>query len=294
MKAANTESSITRLQLSGRNGIALAGDAAGPEDGPLVLFLHGGGQTRHSWGTAQRMMAADGYRVVTFDARGHGESEWDERGDYSLAAFAADLRCVVDRIGRPAALIGASLGGHAAAYAVTQPPRVKAWSLVLVDVVPRINPVGRAHIIDFMGANPDGFSSLAEAAEAISTYLPHRERPPTTSGLGKNLKQRANGRYYWHWDPLFLESRVDPPELMERLEAGLAEIEVPILLVRGGASDVVTDAEASQFRRIVPDAEIANVAKATHMVAGDRNDAFNRSIITFLRRHAQGFGRDGA
>lgn len=276
----------TPILIQGYRGLSLVGEVAGPQEGPLVVLLHGGGQTRHSWGAAQRELAASGYRAVTFDARGHGESAWDPQGDYTLAAFADDLRRLVGHFSRPAALIGASLGGHAAAYAVTQPPRTDSWALVLVDVVPRINPAGRAHIIGFMAANPEGFASLNEAAEAVARYLPHRERPPTTAGLRKNLRQRTDGRYYWHWDPRFLAHPIDSPDIVDRLELGLAEVDVPILLVRGGASDVVTDAEAQQFRTIVPRSETTDVAKATHMVAGDRNDAFNRSIIAFLRRHA--------
>jgi pimeloyl-ACP methyl ester carboxylesterase len=58
---------------------------------------------------------------------------------------------------------------------------------------------------------------------------------------------------------------------------------VPVLLVRGQRSDVVDDAGIEEFRQKLPHLEIASVAGAGHMVAGDRNDAFNRSVISFLR-----------
>jgi len=279
-------SSSMTMHFEGAGGLPLVGDLAGPVDGPLVVFLHGGGQTRHSWGAAQARMAERGFRALTLDLRGHGDTVWAPDGDYSLACFAEDLRRVVARLERPAALVGASLGGHAATFAVTQPPGLPSWALVLVDVVPRINPVGRAHIIAFMKAHPDGFATLDEAADAIAQYLPHRKRPTTTSGLAKNLRRKPDGRYYWHWDPRFLDHPVDDPEVVDRMEAGLQTADLPILLVRGGASDVVTDVEARRFRQLVPAAEMVDVTRATHMVAGDRNDAFNDAIVRFLDRHA--------
>jgi len=58
-----------------------------------------------------------------------------------------------------------------------------------------------------------------------------------------------------------------------------------VLLIRGGFSDIVTDEEVAEMRRLVPQTEVFDVAGAGHMVAGDRNDAFNEGVLTFLRRH---------
>src|SRR5690348_15116279 len=100
-------------------GVALAVDVAGPEDGTPVLLFHGGGQTRHSWHHTAAALADHGWRTYNTDLRGHGESDWDARGDYSLDAFAADIRAIArtvtsrnPRATKPA-LVGASLGGVA-------------------------------------------------------------------------------------------------------------------------------------------------------------------------------------
>src|ERR1700690_1963226 len=75
----------------GAGGLALAGDLTGPEDGPTVVLLHGGGQTRHAWRHAAGEFGARGYHTLTLDARGHGDSDWDPAGRYSVEALRADL-----------------------------------------------------------------------------------------------------------------------------------------------------------------------------------------------------------
>lgn len=61
-------------------------------------------------------------------------------------------------------------------------------------------------------------------------------------------------------------------------------ITIPTLLVRGRMSDIVSDESVRELRELVPHAEIVDVAGAGHMVAGDRNDAFNQAVIDFVTR----------
>ena len=163
-------------------------------------------------------------------------------------------------------------------------------ALVLVDIAPRIESEGSRRIGDFMLEHMErGFGSVEEAAAAVAAYNPHRPPPSDLSGLQRNLRRRADGRWVWHWDPRFLsgqegsvdETRVSllPPE---RLEAAARALRLPTLLVRGRMSDVLSEEGARQFLELVPTAEYVDVAGAGHMVAGDRNDAFNDAIIRFL------------
>jgi pimeloyl-ACP methyl ester carboxylesterase len=158
---------------------------------------------------------------------------------------------------------------------------------VLVDVVPRIDPDGGKKIGDFMRARPDGFATLEEAADAVSAYNPHRPRPKDVSGLMKNLRVRDDGRLHWHWDPRFVqnEKRVEPPQFAEILLDAADRVRIPSLLVRGMQSDIVSEAGVEEFRRHLPALEVYDVIGAGHMVAGDRNDAFNDGVIGFLQRH---------
>ncbi len=75
---------VIKFSVQNRNGLWLAGEQIGHTGGPAVVELHGGGQTRQSWGTAARAFAERGYLVLSYDARGHGDSHWDDEGDYHL------------------------------------------------------------------------------------------------------------------------------------------------------------------------------------------------------------------
>lgn len=272
------------MRLPTSSGPVLAADAAGPEDGPPVVFLHGGGQTRHSWGTAAKAAAAKGFRALTVDLRGHGDSEWASDGDYRIAAHVGDLKDVLATLSGPAALVGASLGGLTALVATGEGAPVRA--LVLVDVVPKLEMEGAQEIRAFMTSNPHGFASVDEAADAVSAYLPHRDRPSDTSGLRKNLRQHADGRYYWHWDPAMLEGmhQLDPAAREAELAAAARKVRVPTLLVRGGRSRIVSMEGVQAFRSDIPHSEFVNIEQADHMVAGDANDAFNVPLLDFLER----------
>lgn len=129
-----------RQQFVAADGVTLAGDVGGPQGAPLVLLMHGGGQTRHSWSKAGHSLAGRGYRVVNLDARGHGESDWSQNGAYSLDDRVNDVRAVVERHKGPYALVGASMGGLTSIHAVGQ--GLCAAGVVLVDIVPDMEPAG--------------------------------------------------------------------------------------------------------------------------------------------------------
>ncbi len=274
----------TAVDFAGRAGVRLVGDVFGEPAHPGLLFLHGGGQTRHAWSDSARSLAAVGFHVVTLDLRGHGDSQWAPDGDYTLDAFAEDIRCVARGFGAPPAIVGASLGGLSALIAVSEATGPVASKLVLVDVAPRLEPDGVARIVGFMRARPDGFASLDEAADAIADYLPHRPRPSDTSGLAKNLRKGDDGRYRWHWDPAFLaERRPHAQRSEDRLRAAARTLAVPTLLVRGRRSDLLSARGVEEFLALVPGAQFVDVAGAGHMVAGDKNDAFTAALEPFLR-----------
>ncbi len=271
-------------------GVDLVADAFGDESDPPVVLLHGGGQTRHAWGSAAEAFAASGRYALAFDLRGHGHSDWSPDGVYGLSRFAGDVRAIVAYLGGPPALVGASLGGLSSIIAIGESTEPVASSLVLVDVAPRVEEVGRNKIADFMRSGFNGFESLEDAADTIAAFVPHRPRPTDLSGLRKNLRQRGDGRWYWHWDPRFITNRegVDGQDGLvnhERLCTAASRISIPTMLVRGRMSDIVSDESVRELQQLVPHAEVVDVAGAGHMVAGDKNDAFNSAVIEFVQRN---------
>ena len=149
---------------------------------------------------------------------------------------------------------------------------------------------GRDKIQGFMRAGMRGFDTLEDAADSVSEFIPHRPRPSDLSGLRKNLRQRGDDRWYWHWDPRWITNKagVDGQEGIvnhRRLCAASRRITIPTMLVRGRMSDIVSDESVRELRELIPHAEIVDVAGAGHMVAGDRNDAFNAAVIDFVTRY---------
>lgn len=280
-------------RFAGSDNLTLAADIGGPEDGPTVVLLHGGGQTRHSWHGTWRVLVDAGWRAVSVDLRGHGDSDWHPDGNYSHLGFARDILAVSAALPTPPVFVGASLGGLASLIAIAEAPdqRAVARGLVLVDVAHRLEQEGRDRIVQFMLERLDGFDTLDEVADTIHAFNPHRPRPTDLSGLAKIVRQR-NGRWYWHWDPRFMTDRhLGDDETRTRLLsedrriAAARALTVPVLLVRGRSSDILSEEGAREFLDLVPHAEFADVAGAGHMVAGDRNEVFNNAVLGFLARH---------
>ncbi|WP_280260800.1 alpha/beta fold hydrolase [Nocardia abscessus] len=282
MSNANYLLEPSRLRLRGSGGIELAADQFGPVDGPLVVFLHGGGQTRHSWKQTGARLGASGMRVVTVDARGHGDSAWAPDRDYRRETMVDDLLLVLEQLGAPAVVVGASMGGVTGLLATARPGGEAISALVLVDIVTRPEPEGVARVIDFLGKHRDGFDTLEQAADAVAEYLPHRPRPKNTDGLLRNLRER-DGRWYWHWDPGMLSDRVeDPSAMIEPMEDAARALRIPVLLVRGMRSDVVSAEGAEAFQRLVPHAQLVEIGGAAHTAAGDDNDSFTDAVAKFV------------
>jgi pimeloyl-ACP methyl ester carboxylesterase len=272
----------------GADGLSLAADVWGAPEAPVVLLLHGGGQHRHSWRDTSAALAAAGFRVVALDARGHGDSEWSESGNYEITTMRDDVLAVLDTLAGQVIIVGASMGGLTGLLAARAAGPSRVPALALIDVVPRFEKSGSARIRHFMQSGLAGFARLEDAANAVAAYLPHRPRPRSVEGLRRNLRQHADGRWYWHWDPSMMTTppQDDPEERLVELEQAARELRIPVLLVHGQLSDVITDEGAAAFRDLVQDVRLVHIAGVGHTAAGDDNDEFSRVVIDFCREVA--------
>lgn len=281
--------------------LSLAVETRHPAGHPTLLFAHGFGQTRGAWSGAAAALADAGCRCVTFDTRGHGESDRvvngaDSRGGYHMDQFADDLLRMAAAQPQPPILVGASMGGLLGIVLAGEVRPTPFRALVLVDITPRWETAGVERILAFMQAHPDGFANYTEAAEQIAVYLPQRRERKSEEQLRPLLREGADGRLRWHWDPALLAGGVvqESERYQPRLQAAAAKIDVPVLLLSGARSDVVSRATVDEFLQLVPHARHVELPHATHMVAGDANDAFTREVARFVqslapsvdRRHA--------
>jgi pimeloyl-ACP methyl ester carboxylesterase len=280
----------TTITFTG-SGVVLAADrweADGPHRHGVVVLLHGGGQTRHSWRKTGARLSAAGWAAITIDSRGHGDSDWPPEADYGHDALGRDLGAIVEQLGEKPVIVGASMGGLTALIAEGNHPGL-ARALVLVDIVPRIEQQGSDEIVSFMRSGVDGFASLEEAADAVAAYTPNRPRPGNPEGLRKNLRLR-DGRWYWHWDPRMIGRSDGLPTADfwydEAVDAA-TKVRVPTMLVRGAQSAIVSDAGVEELLRLIPHAEYVDVADAAHMIAGDNNDVFAERLVEFLDRRVR-------
>ena len=308
------------LYFTGADDIQLAATSYGSPADRAVLLLHGAGQTRHSWRNAGKSLAQANWYSICLDTRGHGESEWPDDGDYSIDTLIADIRSVVEHLtletGHRPVLAGASLGGITAMLAQGESPERLFESLVLVDITPRIDQAGVERIIGFMNQHQHGFASIEEAVDAVALYQSHRNKRKNNcaggteassgnglgtgnsashstgqgagNGLKKNLRLAEDGRYYWHWDPRLMdhirEFNKSNLRLIERQQIAASHLTLPVLLVRGAQSEIVSRESVEEFLQLVPHAKFVDVADAAHMVAGDNNDLFIQSIQDFLQQ----------
>jgi pimeloyl-ACP methyl ester carboxylesterase len=275
------EKTVSRVRTT--DGLELAVEVRHPLGSPALLFAHGFGQTRGAWRGTAAALAAQGYRCVSFDSRGHGESDRVPDGDYHMEQFIDDLRLLAHAEQRKPILMGASMGGLLGLVLAGEMDPEAFIALVLVDITPRWETAGVERILAFMQAHPDGFAGYEEAAEQIAVYMPHRAERKTEDQLRPLLRQGVDGRLRWHWDPALLNGLVSESERYQpRLMAAAAGVRVPTLLLSGGRSDVVSRGNVDEFLQLVPHAEHVELPRATHMVAGDANDAFTREIARFI------------
>lgn len=275
------------LEFRMSDGVRLQADSYG--QGPVLLLAHGAGQTRQSWRGVARAQAERGWRSITVDLRGHGDSDWHAGQDYSIERYGRDIAEIARALGGNVFHVGASLGGNAAIASVGRLAPELFRALVLVDVVPQVDATGVAEILGFMDDHLDqGFADVDEASRAVSAYRGEPPRAPgQASGLARYLRQRPDGRLIWHWDPAFIRGPMQgrlTPAYARQLEQDLRQIRCPLLLLRGLDSNVVTDDAERAFLQAAPQARVGRVGGAGHMVVGDSNTRFAAELERFLQQ----------
>ena len=273
--------------LTGAGGLQLAATAfptaAALQADSTLLFAHGFGQTRGAWLRTGSALAAEGYAGLSYDARGHGESARNAIDTpYTGEEFADDLIIVAGEHVQPPVLIGASMGGLFGLLAEARWPGLFR-AMVLVDITPRWEEAGMQRILAFMTAFPDGFDSLEHASDIIAAYLPHRRSRKTPGELRELLREGDDARWRWHWDPRLIDDLVrDSAQHQDSIADAARAIRCPVLLISGGRSDLVSSRTVEEFQALVPHATHAHLPQATHMLAGDDNDAFTTTVLEYL------------
>ncbi len=274
------------IRLQG-DGLELAGSAYGSSTAPPVLFFHGGGQSRNAWIGSAKTVAEAGYYGISFDLRGHGDSDWAIDGDYLLDAFGRDVEHLISRFNQPVTLVGASRGGQAALVGGSRHPD-KVRLIMLADVAPMMRNDGVDGIRAFFAEGETGFATLDEAADSLARHL-NQPRMDNSGRLARAMRQDDAGHWHWRWDPATGKREfLHPPSEAEALLAAAARVKSPIVLVRAEFSHLLTNEGVSRFQQLAPQLEVITAKGVGHMFTADRNDAFANQLLECLQRTPAG------
>lgn len=159
--------------------------------------------------------------------------------------------------------------------------------LILVHAAPRLEHDGVRRIIDFMRSNRDGFDSIEHVQGAISTYNPRRQVPRSLQGLHKNFRQDTKVSLYWHWAPAFLDHAVTPDgdtDMFDsaRLNKAARGFNIPVLLIRGFQSDVLSDQGTEELLTLLPHSYYHVLDQADQIMPGDHNNILTNTVLDFI------------
>ena len=278
------------------DGVALHADVEGPDDGPVVVFLHGvsGSSATYAW---LPPAITRGRRVVRLDLRGHGRSD-HAPGTYLIERYGADVAAVLEHAaGRPAVLVGHSLGGVAAWWVAQRRPEL-VTAAFLEDPplfmgetdeherneIARLFPLMRDRAAQWQR---NGVGVEAAAAEIAAAPFGPDESVRMGDALHEDaLRSRAEAQL--HMDPEVLTGAADRATLAATDTR--SPVGVPVLIL--AADDAMNAAFPTRHERRLaethPDVEVVRLAGAGHGIHDERRfrDAYVEHLAAFLRRYA--------
>jgi pimeloyl-ACP methyl ester carboxylesterase len=243
-----------------RDGVGLFYEDRG--NGPAILLSHGYGATSRMWARQVDDLRSD-FRVITWDLRGHGQSDSPEaERDYSREAAVGDMRAILDACRIERAVIGGlSLGGYLSlAFHLAHPERVRA--LMLFDTGPGYK-------------NPKARDAWNRGAERMAREL-------ETRGLSA-LADSAEVRISTHRSAAGLAraARGTLAQFDSQVAESLPGIRVPTLVLAGERDEPFLAATDYMAAR-VPNATKVIIPEAGHAANVEQPQAFNRAVRSFL------------
>ncbi|WIM88081.1 alpha/beta hydrolase [Candidatus Mycobacterium wuenschmannii] len=245
----------------------------GPQRGPSVLMLHGGGLHAHTFDLVGNLVSRHA-RCVALDLRGHGESGWAGPGQYGASAIADDIDAVVCALQlAPVVVVGHSVGGMGAMVWAARSPEGLA-ALMIVDVAPGMNQEGTGSVHEFVAANPT-FTDLDD----VDRFFARGTTPSVAAGdsAAANLRWDANGRLAFKYDTAQFAG-IDLP-LGDELRAVAARIDAPTRVLRGQRSKVIDNEAAAELAGLIPGASWAVVPDAGHTIQSSNPAGLAAEII---------------
>ena len=278
-----------RTEFTTVNGLRLLCRQWGSAEAFPIVLLHGLRGYSGTWRPLAAALSGD-YRLIAFDQRGRGESDWDSAGNYYTDAYLADLEGVIDHFAlRRFVLIGHSMGGTTSyVYADRHPERLQA--LIIEDIAPgsSIQGPGARRIVSEMASLPESFGSWAEARTYWRSQRPAIGEQALEQRVAESLRVRSDGRIAWRYDAHGISRTRVNPDLSRVVDLWpiVGRLQVPTLIIRGQRSDFCPIETVDEIRRRNPRVTCVTVPNASHYVHDDAPELFVRHVSEFLLAHA--------
>lgn len=266
-------------------GVGLCVREWGNPDAPVMVLLHG---LRGYSGTWRTLAAAysDRWRMIAFDARGRGDSDWDSGRNYYTDAYLADLEAVVDTLELDRfLLVGHSMGGTTSyCYAAKHPQRLTGLVVEDITAGSSVAGAGFERIVAEMAALPTRFADWGHARAYWRKLRPGVSEAAIEERLFESMRTDPAGGVVWRYDAEGIAAtRVAPdPARVVDLYPVIAAIRTPTLIVRGGRSDFCALATVEALEAVNPVLTHASVARASHYVHDDAPESFARLVEGFI------------
>jgi 3-oxoadipate enol-lactonase len=257
------------------NGIRMNYEVAGKDSAPPIMLHHPLATNLTIWDELTAALIPR-YRVVRFDARGHGKTE-ATTGPYDFETLTADTIGLMDhlKIGR-AHYLGLSMGGMVGQYiGLLHPKRV--YDLILVSTSSRVPPEGAAMWDErIKGVRANGMAS--QTAGSIQRWLAEasRNRPALVARLSKMIEATpAEGFIGWG-------GAIRTLNVTDRLKA----ITVPTCVIVGAEDAATPPAAAEAIHRQIKGSELIVMPGVSHMLCAEDPPAFHKHVLAFLDKVA--------
>lgn len=258
----------------------------GPNTGKPIVMMHGIRGYGETFLAVAEALQPD-YRVIAFDQRGRGQTDWDLNRNYYTETYVSDLGAIVDALGLGKFdLLGHSMGGiNAIVYASQHPDRVR--KLVIEDAGPgafETSP-GAIRIRQELQTTPASFESWNAASAFMRALRPTVTEEARQQRLQSMLKPATGGGYTWRYDHAgIVATRLHPdPIRVVDLRPHVSAITCATLLLRGSKTDYLQPEMANVMCDLNAHITCKEISDAGHYVHDDQPVAFNTAVRQFLQ-----------
>ena len=263
------------------NGSSLHYDLAGTPQGPPVVFVHGFPFSLEMWRGQVEAAAAEGFRVLAYDIRGHGMSDVGD-GQYTIESHVDDLFALLDhlKIGKTA-VVGLSMGGYITLRAMER-EQGRFSAAVLSDTRSEADTdEGKIRRASSARAVKNDGSTNYAAAYVKSMFT--AETFSANPGVVEKVRQVIA-----HTPPLSIAGTLIALAARTDTTASLGAIAIPTMILVGEKDTVTPLASSQSMQSRIKGSELHVVPGAAHLSNLENPVFFNDKLLKFLKRASAG------